>query len=190
MNKTTTTVLTAVASVLLGPTAVADPETPRFPRSGEITRLVNVNSGKCLEVPDHSTADGARAQQWTCVGARSQNWVWYHLGTTHVEGPGSAELRHYWITNRHSGKCLEVADSSTANGAPVQQWTCDANAPGQVWTVALAWGYDDPYSRRGPVYNRRSYHDKALEIADSATHDGARAQVWTYDETNTMRWDW
>ena len=34
--------------------------------------LVNLNSGKCLDVNANSTANGARVQQWTCNGTTAQ----------------------------------------------------------------------------------------------------------------------
>jgi glucosylceramidase len=35
-------------------------------------QVTNVNSGKCLDVRDMSTADGALLQQWSCTGGAAQ----------------------------------------------------------------------------------------------------------------------
>jgi Ricin-type beta-trefoil lectin domain-like len=32
--------------------------------------------------------------------------------------------RHYKVIAKHSGKCLDIAGVSTADGANVQQWSC------------------------------------------------------------------
>lgn len=34
----------------------------------------------------------------------------------------------YYLVNAHSGKCLEIENSSTANGARAQQWDCKGQA--------------------------------------------------------------
>jgi hypothetical protein len=36
--------------------------------------LVNLNSGKCLDVNANSTANGARVQQWDCNRTTAQLW--------------------------------------------------------------------------------------------------------------------
>jgi glucosylceramidase len=42
------------------------------PLGGGSYRFVARNSGKCLDVRDVSTADGAALQQWTCTGGPAQ----------------------------------------------------------------------------------------------------------------------
>ena len=81
-----------------------------------VYELVNVNSGKCLEVYHSSTANGAGVDQWPCNGTATQLWV--YVGGAHV--------------NFNSGKCLEVYHSSTASGAKVDQWTCNGTST-QYW---------------------------------------------------------
>lgn len=36
--------------------------------------LAIVPADKCLDVSDNSSANGARAQIWTCTGAANQKW--------------------------------------------------------------------------------------------------------------------
>ncbi|GAA4428321.1 RICIN domain-containing protein [Actinokineospora soli] len=137
--------------------------------------LRNFNSGKCLEAPDWSTANGARMQQWTCVGANSQKW-WYDVVI-------SGEVQIIQLVNVHSGKCLEVADWRTDNGAPVQQWDC-AGIPSQRWiNYGTCWTCEDPGSR---LVNEHS--GKLLEIEDSYTYNGARAQQWDGAGVRTQVW--
>ncbi|MFJ8024567.1 RICIN domain-containing protein [Streptomyces sp. NPDC096311] len=75
--------------------------------------LVNVKSGKCLQISGASTADGAVAVQSTCTGASQQLWT-------------KAAVIGGYVTcaNVNSGKCLEVAGASTANGAALDQSRC------------------------------------------------------------------
>jgi hypothetical protein len=96
-------------------------------QSGEVQviQLRNVNSGKCLEVADSRRDNGAPVQQWDCVGAETQRW---ESAATCWECTDPA----YTLAGYHSGKVLEVENSSTYNGARVQQWD-SAGAPGQFW---------------------------------------------------------
>jgi len=44
-----------------------------FP-AGDIYNMVNLNSGKCLDVTGASTANGAIVEQWPCNGGTNQKW--------------------------------------------------------------------------------------------------------------------
>ncbi|WP_420594357.1 RICIN domain-containing protein [Deinococcus sp.] len=61
----------------------------------------------------NATGNGTAAQLWTYVGATNQQWRPVSLG-------GGV----YQFVARHSGKCLDVKDVSTSDGARLQQWEC------------------------------------------------------------------
>jgi hypothetical protein len=42
---------------------------------GNLYHLVNRNSGKCLDVPSASIADGTRLQQWACNSSAAQSFA-------------------------------------------------------------------------------------------------------------------
>ncbi|MEV4502610.1 RICIN domain-containing protein [Streptomyces klenkii] len=67
--------------------------------------LTSVASGKLLDV------SGANAQQWEITYRTNQHWCLSPLG----DGV-------FIISSLISGKVLDVADGSTANGANIQQW--------------------------------------------------------------------
>ncbi|GAQ52472.1 RICIN domain-containing protein [Streptomyces acidiscabies] len=95
--------------------------------------VVDELSGKCLEVAGASTADGAAVQQYGCNGATNQMFT-----LRPVSALGNA--KDYQLVAVHSGKCVDVSGVSTASGAKVNQWTCDAASalPGkrnQVWRL-------------------------------------------------------
>ncbi|WTX00774.1 RICIN domain-containing protein (plasmid) [Streptomycetaceae bacterium NBC_01309] len=163
------------------PAAPAAPAAPAvFPPDGLVGRLVNVGTGKCLEIADGSHADGARAQQWDCVGVPHQSWRWVLVGVWWDQW--QQERHSYRLVNAATGKCLEIADLSKADGARAQQWQC-ANVASQIWNTAYA------SHRRAMVWNNHS--DKPLEIADGSRANGARAQQWQvpYIVPNHMEWD-
>ncbi len=105
------------------------------PVSGAFT-LVNQQSGKCLEVAGASTADGAAVQQGSCSpGAANQQFT---LRKVTYSGNDSHD---YQLAARHSGKCVDVNQASTAVRAQLIQWTCRAVNQGsplnQTWRL---WG--------------------------------------------------
>jgi hypothetical protein len=100
---------------------------PPSPGDGQVFTLVpfangyeiKINStGKCVDVTNVSTANGAKLQQWDCLGAGQTNQIW-----SLVELAGQPGW--FAFIAKHSGRCAEVPQSSTANGAWFQQWDCN-----------------------------------------------------------------
>ncbi len=85
----------------------------------------------------------------------------------------------YKITARHSGKALDVANSSTADGGNVQQWTANGT-PAQQWIVTATT--DGHYK----LENKGS--NKALEVSNNSLADGGNVQQWTYVGSNSQQW--
>ncbi|MEV5239585.1 RICIN domain-containing protein [Streptomyces cinnamoneus] len=84
--------------------------------------------------------------------------------------------------NKASAKCLEVENSSKANGARVQQWDCKGQAGARWVTYSLGNGYYQ-------IVNSNS--NKCLEVADSRTDNGAPAQQWDCKPSrDTQIWKW
>ncbi|WP_410672335.1 RICIN domain-containing protein [Amycolatopsis sp. cmx-4-68] len=105
------------------------------PVAGAYT-VVNQQSGKCLDVAGASTADGAAVDQRTCEdGAPSQQF------TLRKVTYGGADPRDVQLVARHSGKCVDVGQVSTAAHALVLQWTCkpasQSSPLNQTWRL---WG--------------------------------------------------
>ena len=75
--------------------------------------------GKCLDVDQGSTADGARTHLWDCNGAPSQRWA----------VPAARD-----IVSIKADKCLDATGHSSANGTRLQIWTCSGGA-NQKWTL-------------------------------------------------------
>ncbi|WP_405609357.1 ricin-type beta-trefoil lectin domain protein [Streptomyces sp. NBC_01508] len=124
--------------------------------------LVNVRSGRCLDVDGAATTAGARTivydchrkanQQWTrtasdelrvygdrCLDARGAATadgtpviIWDCRGTAHQQWRENADGT---VVGVASGKCLTPAADGTANGTRLQLRTCDGG-PGQRWTMA------------------------------------------------------
>ncbi|MFB9414727.1 family 16 glycoside hydrolase [Dactylosporangium matsuzakiense] len=111
--------------------------------TGTITGI----GGKCIDVSNASTADGAKIQLWTCNGSTAQSWT--RTGDT----------------LRALGKCLDVDNGGTANATLVQLYTCNGSAA-QVWQAQADGTLRNPQSA------------KVLDAAGGASADGTQLQIW------------
>ena len=71
----------------------------------------------------------------------------------------------------HSGKCLDVSSSSLADGARVQQWTCNGTSA-QTFHVAYLGG--------GIFEITNTHSGKSLDVKDVSGDPGATLQQWGY----------
>ncbi|MCE7083464.1 RICIN domain-containing protein [Streptomyces sp. ST2-7A] len=75
----------------------------------------------------------------------------------------------YVLVNRNSGKALDVAGVSAADGAALQQWTRHDGTNQQ-------WRFVD--SGNGFYRLKARHSDKVLDVANASTADGAALQQW------------
>jgi hypothetical protein len=74
--------------------------------------------------------EGVQLDQWTCNGGTNQEWALNAVGSY-----TSSSDRSYELTNLGSGQVVDVAGSSTAAGATVDQWPTNGGA-NQEWTLS------------------------------------------------------
>ena len=134
------------------------------PGSGGVSaqELVGGQSGKCLDVPGQSTANGTQLEIYTCNAGSNQEYTLQPNGEITVYG-GSDCLDAYnqgktagtivdiytcnggtnqlWqvhpdgsVTNDESGLCLDVVGQGTANGTKIDLWTCNGGT-NQQWAL-------------------------------------------------------
>ncbi|MET7855594.1 family 16 glycosylhydrolase [Streptomyces avermitilis] len=72
-----------------------------------------------------------------------------------------------------AGKCVDVAGSSSTNGAPVQLYDCNGTAA-QKWTVAS----DGTLRALG----------KCLDVTENGTADGSTVQLWDCGGSANQKW--
>jgi hypothetical protein len=122
--------------------------------------LVSLASGRCIDVPGGKARDGTQLQIRDCTGAARQRWTFRSDGSVRSLGMcmdvawGSDEdgaviqlarchggsAQHFTLdaegdlVNAGSDKCVDVTDLETANGTPLQQWTC-AGTSNQRWST-------------------------------------------------------
>jgi len=166
--------------LLVATPASAASITPHYGASASVVmvqtpmyQIVSANSGKCLDVTMASMADGARVQQWTCLGAQYTNQLWYLVWV----GQG------YQIVSVNSGKCLDVDMFSMADGGVVQQWTClGAEHTNQVWEGR--WNSHLDLSQLVAVHS-----GKCLDVNMFSMADGGVVQQWSclgWEHTNQL----
>jgi hypothetical protein len=130
------------------------------------------SSWGCLDVVDRGLDDGARVQQWECNGNDQQTWRFELVGWY---SNGQRTFRVFEIRSSHSDytKCLDVRNGSTADGAEVQQWTCNG-LPQQSWIQIPAGNFVYWYV---PYHTLNSW--RCLDVPHGDTANGVRLQIWT-----------
>lgn len=135
---------------------------------GALYRLVNTNSGHCLDVAADSRVPGGNVQQWTCNGLGPQDWV------LRARGGGT-----FTLTGRNSGHCLDVVNGSQAPGANVRQWNCDGQAA-QDWRLENAG--------RGVYRLVARSSGQYLDVAEGSRAPGGNVQQWTCNGLQPQLW--
>ena len=147
--------------------------TRRTSASGH-SQLVSASSGKCLNVRGFSSRDGAIIEQNACTNSDSQNWTLPASApvATAPESTAPAPTAPVLtaaqsVTAKHSGKCLDLAGWSTANGVQMQQWSCNGGTNQQ-------WLFKDVGNAKYQIVSKTS--GKCLDVKDGNTADGAIVQ--------------
>ncbi|MET7812384.1 endo-1,4-beta-xylanase [Streptomyces sp. NPDC005395] len=122
-------------------------------------QIKGVGSGRCLDVPNASTADGTQLQLWDCHSGSNQQWDATDAGELRVYGDkcldaagtgngSKVQIYSCWggdnqkwrvnsdgsIVGVQSGLCLDAVGNGTANGTQIQLYTC-SNGSNQRWTL-------------------------------------------------------
>jgi hypothetical protein len=121
-----------------------------------------VGAGKCLDVPNSSTASGTQVQIWDCSGQANQTWT----------RSSSNELS---VTLGGTRLCLDAYDNQTAPGTKVETWSCNGGA-NQQWLV----------NSNGTVTGVQS--GLCLDVTGASTADGALAELWTCNGGSNQQW--
>ncbi|WP_341719386.1 RICIN domain-containing protein [Micromonospora sp. FIMYZ51] len=127
---------------------------------GQGVQLVGGQSGRCIEVPGGTTANGTQVQLWDCAGSTHQRWTYtaskqltgYGNKCLDANGAGTTNgttviiwdchggLNQQWninadgtITNVQSGLCVDANGAATANGTKIILWSCNGGA-NQQWS--------------------------------------------------------
>ncbi len=121
--------------------------------------IVGTQSGRCVDVPGATTANGTQVQLWDCHGDANQRWTHtagrqltvYGTKCLNADGTvGGAAVtigdcsggpNQQWnvgaggtITSVQSGLCIDANGAATANGTKIILWSCNGGT-NQQWTL-------------------------------------------------------
>ncbi|WP_027346594.1 arabinofuranosidase catalytic domain-containing protein [Hamadaea tsunoensis] len=129
--------------------------------SGGGQQIVGTQSGRCVDVPGATTANGTQVALWDCNGQTNQSFtltagkqlqvygnkcldasnrgtangtaviIWDCNGQTNQQWNANADGT---ITSVQSGLCLDASAYGTANGTKIQLWQC-LNGANQKWAL-------------------------------------------------------
>ncbi|WP_230686661.1 RICIN domain-containing protein [Catellatospora vulcania] len=80
--------------------------------TSQTVSIVGTPSGRCIDVPNGTTANGTQVNLWDCSGAAQQRWTY----------TASKQLTVY------GNKCLDATGQGTANGTRLVIWDCNGQA--------------------------------------------------------------
>ncbi|MGO4246828.1 RICIN domain-containing protein [Paenarthrobacter sp. RAF54_2] len=148
---------------------------------------VKVNGGTSTTLNYPATVDWGRYGwvQMTATLAAGANTVSFTKGTSFAEldvlqvfNPSSSLDPQFRVTNRNSGKSLEILSALTTDGAGAGQWGDTGNAT-QLWSIKQA---------SGGIQLTNVNSGKLLEIGSAATADGVQASQWGPTGSPTQVW--
>lgn len=127
--------------------------------NGAVYSISSRNSGKCLDVKDHSLLSGGRLQQWDCHGGDNQKFI---ATVTYKSG---------WIlTPVESGIRLIIAGNSLDNGAKlVQEDYAEGNN---------GFFFVRPDAQAGSFIITANHSGKCLDVTKVSRRNGASIQQW------------
>ena len=108
-------------------------------------------------------------------------FTWPKLGSGGTGGINSSTW--YEVVNTNSGKCVDDAGGSTANGTAVQQWDCGSGNANQEWQFQPTdSGYYKAVSRNASSV--------AWDVTggSGATGNGVPIQLWSYGGGTNQQW--
>lgn len=132
-------------------------------------KIINRNSGQCLDVVGASTANSALVDQWPYGGGSNQKWTVSYLGSGQYE-----------IIGVGSGKALDVYGAGTANGTKIDIYPYSGNA-NQRWIFTAT---SNGYYRISPANATGS----CLDVTGASLSNGAAVQLWAWNGGNNQQW--
>ncbi|GAD03297.1 RICIN domain-containing protein [Agarivorans albus] len=124
------------------------------------TNLELAHSGRCFDLANGNTANGATYHQWDCnTGNLNQRFKFI-----------PADDGWYLIQSQRSEKCVDLNNGSTADGATVHQWSCMPNNQNQHWKI------NPKDNGNFELIARKS--DKCLDAEGKSTANGTRLLQW------------
>jgi hypothetical protein len=129
-------------------------------------RIINKNSGKCVDDTGAATANGTAVQQWACNGGPAQAWQ--------LTATDSGYYKVITPANAAQGWDVTGGTSATADGVKIQLWAYGGGTNQQF----------QPIAETGGTYHLVARHSgKCLDVPSASTVDGTQLQQWACNGT-------
>jgi glucosylceramidase len=126
-------------------------------------RVVNTNSGDCVDDTNGSTSNGTAVQQWACyAGNINQEWQFRPTSDGYYQV----------VTNNNPSEVWDVTGgpSVTGNGTPIQLWSATGGT-NQQWLPTLQ-------SKGTYTFTARNSGNECLDVTNRSTSNGTQLQQW------------
>uniref|UniRef100_A0AAU2UXU2 RICIN domain-containing protein n=1 Tax=Streptomyces sp. NBC_00003 TaxID=2903608 RepID=A0AAU2UXU2_9ACTN len=157
------------------------PQNPPEPANGSLTHIITTYSGCKSGYPVVWAAfDGAGHDPGPIDGSTGDGWhtwtsaaVWQFF--TQFGSNPSPPTGNQEIVGQQSGRCLDINNSTTANGTQAQLWDCNGGS-NQRWT------YTDSKQLR-------VYGNKCLGVSGQSAGNGTPAAIWDCSGQADQQWN-
>jgi lysophospholipase L1-like esterase len=148
-------------ALLSAPGSIGSPgnPSPSPTATRQNVEVVGGGSGRCVDVPGASTANGTQVQLYDCWGGSNQRWTY----------TSSKQLQVY------GNKCLDASGQGTADGTAVIIWDCNGQA-NQQWSV----------NANGTITGAQS--GKCLDANGAGTANGTKIIIWSCNGQSNQQW--
>lgn len=135
--------------------------------------IVNVNSGKALDVRNGVAENNAIAQQYSRNNSQAQRWF--------IRDSGAG----YYLQSALGNWVLDLSGGNTANGAAIRLYTPNGTAS-QLFVVSSS----DVNIATGVSMIITSVANKKLvtDVTSASTTNGARVQLYSSNNTNAQKY--
>jgi Ricin-type beta-trefoil lectin domain-like/CHAP domain len=149
-------------------------------------RIVNFNSGKCLDVANYGTGNGDNVQQWDCHSPSTTNQLWIAVPVTSWTDPQTGSSYYVdEIIEYGTDECLDAYGWGTGNGTNVDIWQCGSSVQNnQLWIVPPPPYYYNIYIWNYGATVARGIHVNLDVVCTTATNYGQKngANVQLYQD--------
>jgi len=134
-------------------------------------KVVNQNSGSCVDDTGQSTANGTSVEQWSCNGGANQIWQFTPTSSGYYE-----------VLNLNAAAQNEVWDvtggpSATDSGIKIQTWSYGGGTNQQWQPMPVGNGYDKFVARNSGL---------CLDVPAASTADGVQLQQYPCNGTGAQ----
>ncbi|MFC7278698.1 ricin-type beta-trefoil lectin domain protein [Paractinoplanes rhizophilus] len=133
--------------------------TPGTSSGQQGVQLIGGQSGRCVDVPGGTTANGTQTQLYDCTGAASQRWT----------ATSGKQLQVY------GNKCLDASGRGTSNGTAAIIWDCNGQT-NQQWNL----------NSNGTITGVQS--GLCLDATGAATANGTKLILWSCNGGANQQW--